>query len=151
MSLRAARRTAILPLAVAVGGVVFGAAALTASNTIPATYAGTLSDAVTNAELAPTACAGLTLGSLTLMTAGSNTVTGPVGGGSLIIGHPPVSPARSTTTTGKQGSNCIVAGGGPGTTNQLTGAGAAKGDVCVGRTGATNVFTRCQYTTTIAP
>lgn len=124
-------------LAIAVAG---GAAvSFTAANVVPLSNAGVSAQALTLSQLAPSQCAGLSLGHLVVAT-GSNTV-GP-SGGDLILGR---AGTGTYTLKGGAGNDCIVAGGGPGTRNTLDGGGGA-GDVCIGAPGALNIFKNCALT-----
>jgi signal peptidase I len=112
------------------------ATSFTATSTVPLSYAGTSSQALSIAQLTPAACAGLTLTNLVVAT--GPTVTGTAGN-DLIIGG---SGTGTINYAGLDGTDCIVAGGTAATTNKIDGG---KGiDVCIGPAAATNKFALCE-------
>jgi hypothetical protein len=128
MSGRAAAAAALVTTAVL--GV---AAALTATNAVPATRAGQAltSRAPTANELKPPACAALNLFD---WVAGSGTVSAGGGGtGSLVLGSAGIDALR-----GKNGDDCLVGGAGADTLN-----GGPGTDVCAGGAGI-NTFVACE-------
>jgi len=78
-------------------------AAFAAANTVPATRADDLSQAVTANALRPAACAAL---NLTAIVVGSGSFDGTTGN-DLILGSP-----GNDTIRGRQGSDCILGGSG---------------------------------------
>jgi Ca2+-binding RTX toxin-like protein len=119
---------------VALAGVVaflLMGVALTATNVVPATRAGS-SDlgAPTANQLKPSACAAL---SLTTVRVGSGTITG-TGAAELILGSSGVDTMR-----GQGGSDCILGGAG---NDSLRGDGGT--DVCIGGPGTDTFHATCE-------
>ena len=110
-------------------------AAFTAANTVPLSSAGVSTFPVTANELAPSQCAGISLGNVVIAT---GSTTNGTAANDLILGK---AGAGSFSLTGGAGNDCIVAGGGAGTTNSLNGG--TGNDVCIGAPGATNKFSNC--------
>ncbi len=133
-----ARAVGVLVLIVAIISTVTG---FTASNTVPITYAGKASQAVTEQQLAPGWCTLLPLTNTIVMAANSSSVNG-TSGNDLILG---VNRKGNVNYNGKAGSDCIVAGGGAGTKNTLDGGGGAD-DICIAPAAANNTFKNCDYT-----
>jgi Ca2+-binding RTX toxin-like protein len=106
--------------------------ALAATNTVPATHADSLSQAINANALKPIECAALNLTSIIICPAGGGNCNG-TGASELILGSPNVDNIR-----GRGGTDCILGGGGDDNIN-----GNAGGDVCIGGPG-TDTFTNCE-------
>jgi len=137
---RSARRRFARP-----AGMLFGLAlaatlitSFTATNTVPLSHAGVLTQPVDLGQLTPTQCAAIAAQHLLVTTTGTATGTSQ---NDLILG------AAGTGTfnlLGVAGDDCIVGGGGAGTTNKFDGGPGT--DVCIGAAGATNTFKNCETT-----
>jgi hypothetical protein len=85
------------------------ATAMTAQSTVPASHAGTITQAITPNDLKPSVCAGITV---TNLVTGSGTVAG-TSANDLILGSAGNDTLGAKDTT--QGSDCCVGGGGTNT------------------------------------
>ncbi|HEX4745895.1 MAG TPA: hypothetical protein VFU99_03335 [Gaiellaceae bacterium] len=114
-----------------VGGLLVMGVALTATNVVPASLAGS-SDvgAATANQLKPSACAAL---NLTTIRVGSGTITG-TSAAELILGS-----AGVDTMRGQGGNDCIV--GGAGNDSLLGDSGT---DVCIGGAGTDTFSSSCE-------
>jgi signal peptidase len=130
-----ARPAGALCLLVAGLSVVSG---FTASNTVPVTYAGKKTQAVTDNQLAPSRCSVLQLTDTIVMSPSATSVTG-TGSNELILG---ANRKGTVNYNGRGGNDCIVAGGGAGSTNVIDG-GTGSNDICIGAPGAANSFKNC--------
>jgi hypothetical protein len=135
---RLARPVGVIGILIAALTTVTG---FTASNTVPVTYAGKSSQAVTNNQLASSQCAALQLTNTIVMSTGATSVSGS-SGNDLILG---VNQTGTVNYDGKAGDDCIVAGGGSGTKNIIDG-GTGSNDVCIGPAAAKNTFKNCDLT-----
>jgi Ca2+-binding RTX toxin-like protein len=127
--------------------------AFSASNTVAATRAGSVTFVINANALKPTECNALTLTRLVILARGDT----PSGSNELIIGT-----TGSETISGGGGADCILGGngndtlrggngqdiliGGPG--NDFLDGGGGNGDVCYGGGQAGDTFNRCE---TIVP
>ena len=123
-------RSARFALAGSVAALVVGVA-LTATNVVPATRAGSaVPGAPTANQLKPAACASL---SLTTVLAGAGTITG-TGAAELVLGS-----AGVDTMRGAAGTDCLVGGAG---NDSLRGDGGT--DVCIGGAGTDTFDSTCE-------
>ena len=111
-----------LPLMIFINAIF----ALTASNTIAESGMDDESQTITANQLKPSACDGLTLG--TIITDGNGST-----GNDLVLGT-----AGSNTLNGGDGDDCIAAGDGDDTLD-----GGSGTDVCIGGAGTDN-FSGCE-------
>jgi Ca2+-binding RTX toxin-like protein len=118
-------------VAIAAGAVLLAllAFAFSASNTVPASYAGQSARSIGAQDLAPPQCAGM--GLTTVVTNGAGTA-----GNDLVLGT-----AVGETLNGNNGNDCLVGGGGDDFLK-----GGAGTDVCIGGGGATEKFNQCETT-----
>ena len=122
-----ARGALIVAALVLVGGTLVSA--FTASNAVPSTRAGEVTDAVTAQKLKPAACASVTVTSL---VTGSGTFAGTASA-ELLLGS-----AGVDNISAGGGNDCLVGGGGNDTLN-----GGQGTDVCLGGAG-TDTFSACE-------
>lgn len=127
-------RHLLRPRHVALAGIcVFLVAgfALTATNVVPATRAGSsIPGAPTANQLKPSACAAL---NLTIVRVGSGTITG-TNAAELILGS-----SGADTMRGGAGTDCLVGGAG---NDSLRGDGGT--DVCIGGPGVDTFVNSCE-------
>ena len=102
------------------------ASAFTASNTVPATYAGQQQFTIDANALKPAACAALNLTAIVVGSTGT-------AANELVLGT-----AGVDTMNAKGGDDCVLGGGG---NDSLTGG--TGNDVCIGGPG-TDTFTTCE-------
>ena len=119
-----------------IAGIVLGAvvafvlvAAMTASNTVPASRLGRTTQAITPNAVKPAACSAITV---TTLVTGSGTFSG-TSAANLVLGS-----AAVDTVTALGGTDCVLGGGGNDSLN-----GGAGNDVCIGGPG-TDTFTACE-------
>ena len=124
MTLRPARIAAI---AAGIALVALVALAFSATNTVPASHAGSDQRAIGAQDLAPPQCAGM--GLTTVITNGNGGT-----GNDLVLGT-----AAAETLNGNNGNDCLVGGGG---NDFLKGGGGT--DVCIGGGGANEKFNQCE-------
>ena len=118
-----------LPVLLTAVLLIVVATALTATNTVPASRAGTATTAVTDNALRPVECAGLSVGGV---FTGAGNFSAPNGTSWLILGS-----AGNDNINGGNKADCIVGGGGNDT---ISGGGGS--DICIGGAG-TDTFTSC--------
>ena len=117
----------VIAVVVLIGGTIISA--FTASNAVPSTRAGEVTDAVTIQKLTPSSCAAI---AATVLVNGSGTFGGS-GSSELLLGS---SVIDSITAGG--GNDCLVGGGANDTLN-----GGQGTDVCLGGPG-TDTFSGCE-------
>lgn len=106
--------------------VVCALPALTATNSVPVSYASQTASGITADDLKPAACAGVNLTAVVVGTDGT-------GANELILGS-----AAGTSVRGRGGDDCVLGGGGDDTVR-----GDAGTDVCIGGPG-TDSFIACE-------
>ena len=111
-----------LPLMILISSIF----AFTASNTIPESGIDDESQSVTANQIKPSACDGLTLG--TIITDGNGST-----GNDLVLGN-----TGANTLNGGDGNDCLVAGDGDDTLD-----GGLGTDVCIGGAG-NDIFSDCE-------
>ena len=121
-----ARVTRRLPIVLALAAALFAIPALTATNAVPTTHAGTTATSITGNALKPAACASVDV---------TNVVVGTNGGPARDL---VLATAVGTTVRGRAAADCVLGGGGNDTVN-----GDAGVDVCLGGPG-TDVFLNCE-------
>jgi hypothetical protein len=125
-----ATRTSLLALA-AIALILLAAVAVTATNVVPASRAGSSDEGAPTAnDLKPSACSGLNLAGI---RTGAGTF-GDTGASNLVLGSPGVDTIR-----GNNGSDCILGGGG---NDSLRGDGGT--DVCIGGAGTDTFHSTCE-------
>jgi len=85
---------------VILSGIFIG---FTATNTVPASHAGTVNDNITADQLAPPECAGISINNIVDLSAGES----PTSGNDLILGT-----SGSDIVDGGDGDDCILGGAG---------------------------------------
>lgn len=118
--------TRLAPLALAGVVVLACVVALTATNSVPATYASQTSRAIDANALKPAECATLNLTAIALVSGGS--------AGELVLGT-----AAGETVSGGDGNDCVLGGGGD---DSLRGDGGS--DICVGGPGGDGLHPSCE-------
>jgi Ca2+-binding RTX toxin-like protein len=120
-------RAAVALVVVSALGLLAGAPAFTADNTVAGGTVSSSTFAVTANALKPAACAGISLDTIVIGSTGGS-------GNELILGS-----SNTEVMSGGGGNDCILGGGGADTID-----GGAGTDVCIGGPGLDVFLTGCE-------